>query len=139
MKPKRLILIILPTLLLLGGAGAAYYFFFYTKPSAPPEQTYQLNLPDLTLNLADEDRPHYLKTGVSLVIAGAPPEEALQERESQIRDAVIMVMTQHTYRELLSAEGKEALKQNIQIAVEAVLCEHGFQVRDVLFTEFIMD
>ncbi len=139
MKPMRRVLIILPVLLLLGGGGAAYYFFFRAKPSAPPEQTYQLDLPELTLNLADEDKPHYLKTGVSLIIVGAPPEEALQERESEIRDAVIMVMTQHTYRDLLSAEGKETLKQNIRTAVEAVLCEHGFQVGDVLFTEFIMD
>lgn len=138
MKPMRLVLIILPALLLLGG-GAAYYFLYRAKPSAPPEQTYQLDLPDLTLNLADEDRPHYLKTGVSLVILGAPPEEALRERESQVRDAVIMVMTQHTYAELLSPEGKEALKQSVQIAVDADLCEHGFQVHDVLFTEFIMD
>jgi flagellar FliL protein len=138
MKPMRLIVIILPVVLLLGG-GAAYYFLYHAKPSAPPEQTCQLDLPDLTLNLADEDRPHYLKTGVSLVILGAAPEEALLERESQVRDAVIMVMTQHTYGELLSTEGKEALKSNIQTAVNAVLCEDAFQVRDVLFTEFIMD
>jgi flagellar FliL protein len=139
MKPKRLILIILPVVLLLGGGGAAYHFVSSSKPSAPPEQTCQLDLPDLTLNLADEDRPHYLKTGVSLVIVGAAPEETLLERESQTRDAVIMVMTQHTYRELLSPEGKETLKSNIQTAVNAVLCEDGFEVRDVLFTEFIMD
>jgi len=139
MKPMRLIRIIIPTLLLLAGGGAAYYFLCYAKPSAPPVQTYQLDLPDLTLNLADEDRPHYLKTGVSLVILGAAPEEILLERESQVRDAVIMVMTQHTYRELLSPEGKEALKNNVRIAVDAGLCEDGFQVRDVLFTEFVMD
>ncbi|UCC69076.1 MAG: flagellar basal body-associated FliL family protein, partial [Armatimonadota bacterium] len=101
----RVLLIALPVVLLLGG-GAAYFFFFLrpSPPKAPPpEETFEYELTDLTVNLADQDKPHYLSASVGLVITGPEPEETVEQHKAQICDAVIMAMTQHTYQDLLSA------------------------------------
>lgn len=127
--------------LLLGGGGAAYFLFFSKRPAkaAPVEETCELTLADLTVNLADTERPHYLSASVSLVLKGVSPEEVVAENESGVRDAVIMVMTQHAYADLLSAEGKDALKNDIAMAVEEALSEGRLAVEEVLFTSFLMD
>jgi flagellar FliL protein len=137
----RLLLILGPLILLLGGGGAAYFFFFNKRPAkaAPQERTCELTLSDLTVNLADTDRPHYLSASVSLVLKGVNPEAVVEERELEVRDAVIIVMTQHVYADLLSAEGKEILKSDIALAVEEALSEGRLAVEDVLFTSFLMD
>ena len=137
----RMLLILGPLILLLGGGGAAYFFFFGKRPAkaAPQERTCELTLSDLTVNLADTEQPHYLSASVSIVLKGVDPEAAVEEHESGARDAVIMVMTQHTYADLLSAEGKETLKNEIAMAVEEALSEDRLGVEDVLFTSFLMD
>ena len=137
----RLLLILGPLILLLGGGGAAYFFFFNKRPAkaAPAEETCELTLADLTVNLADTERPHYLSASVSLVLKGVSPEAVVEEHESGVRDAVIMVMTQHTYADLLLAEGKEALKRDIAVAVEETVSEGRLAVEDVLFTSFLME
>lgn len=137
----RLLLILGPLILLLGGGGAAYFFFLNKRPAkaAPQERTCELTLSDLTVNLADAERPHYLSASVSLVLKGVDPEAVVEEQESGARDAVIMVMTQHTYDDLLSAEGKETLKSDIAAAVEEALSEGRLVVEEVLFTNFLMD
>ena len=137
----RLLLILGPLILLLGGGGAAYFLFFGKRPAkvAPQERTCELTLSDLMVNLADRERPHYLSASVSLVLKGVDPEAVVEERESGVRDAVIMVMTQHTYADLLSAEGKETLKSDIALAVEETLSEDRLAVEEVLFTSFLMD
>lgn len=137
----RLLLILGPLILLLGGGGAAYHFFFSKRPAkaAPVQETCELTLADLTVNLADTERPHYLSASVTLVLKGVDPEVVVEEQEPGVRDAVIMVMTQHTYAELLSPEGKETLKNDIALAVEEALSESRLAVEEVLFTGFLMD
>lgn len=131
----------LPLVLLLAGGGAAYFLLLRPKSPKPPppEETYQLELTDLVVNLADQGTPHYLSASVGLVIAGVHPEEVVEEHRAQICDAVIMTVTQHTYRDLLPVEGKQLLKDDIKAAVDEALSEQGLTVREVLFTNFLME
>ena len=136
----RALLLVLMLVLLLGGAAGAHFAFFRSRAdTAPPEVTYQLTLSGLVINLADSDKPHYVSTSLSLIIAGRNPEEVVAEREAHIRDAVLMVVSRHTYRELLSVEGKEGLKRDLAAAVTEVLAEHALRVEEVLFTDFVME
>ena len=133
---------ILPVLIaLLAAGGGATYFLVLRKPhkSAPPEESYTIALADLSVNLADTKRPHYLTTSVSIVVKGLKPQPVVEERDAQIRDAVIMVTTQHTYADLLSVEGKEKLKTDIAAAVDGVLAEEKLKVDEVLLTGFLME
>jgi len=136
----RALLLVLVLILLLGGAAGAYFAFFRSgADTAPPEVTYQLTLSDLIINLADSGKPHYVSASLSLIIAGQSPEEVVKEREAYVRDAVLMVVSRHTYDELLSVEGKEDLKRDLVAAVTEVLAEHALRVEEVLFTDFVMD
>ncbi len=134
-------LILIPLLLLLAAGGAAYYFLYHkhSHKAAPIEETYEMTLADLIVNLADEKKPHYLSASITIILKGVKPQPAVEEREAEIRDAVIMVTTQHSYSDLLTAEGKETLKNDIAAAVEDTISEARLAVIDVLFTSFLMD
>lgn len=137
----RMLLIVLPVVLLIGGGGA---FFFLRgkgkgKAKQPPAETHELELTDMVVNLADTDHPHYLTAGIVLSIEGAESEEMIAEKDAEIRDAVLMVISSHKYRDLLSPEGKAALKEELAKAVDGALEEEGMTVSEVLFTNFVME
>jgi len=134
----KMLLILIPVALVVVG-GVAFVLLRGRHHSKPPEKEYALALNELTVNLADKDRPHHLGASVTLQIKGLDPEKSAPECEAQIRDAVLMVMSQHKYDELLSTEGKQGLKDAIAIAVSKVIANHKLRVADVLFTAFLMD
>jgi len=135
----RILLSLVLAVALLGGGGAAYYFLGRKRPSPPAPQQHSLALADLIVNLADRDTSHHLSASVILLIQGAEPEKVVAEREAQIRDAVLMTMSQRSYLELLSAEGKESLKRQIATQVGEILAEDEAEVAEVSFTAFLMD
>jgi len=138
----RILLIALPVVVLLAGGAAAFFFLHGGRVSKGGEQadvSHQLSLADLVVNLADEERAHYLTASVTLVITGPDPEKTVAARDAQIRDAVLMAMSKHSYRDLISADGKAALKTDLQEAVEEALSEDRLRVTEVLFTNFVMD
>jgi len=143
MKQRGRVLFPLLLLVALLAAGAAAYYFFFLRGASgdnePQEETFEIALTDLTVNLADQDRSHYLSASITIVIKGIHAEAAAEEFDAAIRDAVIIVTTQHTYQELLSADGKDRLKRDIQTAVEQSLAGEHLAVEDVLFVSFVMD
>ncbi len=134
----RMLLLLIPVLLLAGG-GAGLVLLRGRHHAKPAEKEFPLALNVLTVNLADTERPHYLSASVTLTLKGADPEETVAEYEAQVRDAVLMVMSQRKYRELLSPEGKQSLKDGIAAEVGKTLAERKLTVTDVLFTTFVMD
>jgi flagellar FliL protein len=136
----RILLVALPAVALAGG-GAAFYLLRVAprRPAPKPNACYLLSLTDLTVNLADRGRPRYLTASIAFTIAGEEPERKVSERDAQIRDAVLMVVSKHSYQELLSAEGKQALKEGLAAAVSEVLREDRLTVKEVLFTSFVMN
>jgi flagellar FliL protein len=141
MKKRKRLLALLALLVLLGGAGGAYYFLFMNKrvKPPPPEETAELELTDLSVNLADKGHARYLTAAITIGVKGVAPQAALEKRRAAIEDAVIMATTQHTYTELLSPEGKGKLKDDIATAVEGALAGDRLAVEEVLFTRFLME
>ncbi len=139
-RAGRALLIILPVLLLAGGGGG--FFLLRVKGShkgkKPAVVTQQLELKDMVVNLADADHPRYITISLTLSIEGAESQDALAEKEAAIRDAVLMVISSHRYRDLLSPEGKDALKEELAKAVDGAL-DKGMTVSEVLFTNFVME
>jgi len=135
----RALLIVLPIVLALAG-GAAFVIVKRAGGRRPPPQvSCTLDINDLTVNLADQERPRYLTVSLALTFVGIDPKAAIAEREPQIRDSVIMALTQHTYHDLLLTEGKEALKRDLAAAVEGTLVGREVRVEAVLFTQFVMN
>jgi flagellar FliL protein len=105
-----------------------------------------VGLPTFTVNLADKDATRYLRTTVSLVIkdtekaaslSGADGHKAAGEpvRIAMARSAILELLTTKTAEELMSAEGKTALKKEI---AERASKAFRFKVNDVLLAEFVV-
>jgi flagellar FliL protein len=103
-------------------------------------------LPTFTVNLADKDSPRYLRTTVSLLIQDIEKAEALSGggehkpgaepvRISMARSAILELLTTKTAEELMTAEGKTALKKEIAARASKAF---RFKVNDVLLAEFVV-
>ena len=103
-------------------------------------------LPTFTVNLADKEAPRYLRTTVSLLVkdvekaatlSGGGEHKAAGEpvRIAMARSAILELLTTKTAEELMSAEGKTALKKEI---AERASKAFRFKVNDVLLAEFVV-
>jgi flagellar FliL protein len=82
---------------------------------SPP--TY-LPLDPFVVNLADKDADRYAQVGITLEVDSTPVAEQMRAYMPSIRNAILMVITRKTSRELLDTMGKEQLAD--EIAREAV-------------------
>jgi len=103
-------------------------------------------LPTFTVNLADKEAPRYLRTTVSLLIkdaekaatlSGGGEHKAAGEpvRIAMARSAILELLTTKTAEELMTAEGKTALKKEIADRASKAF---RFKVNDVLLAEFVV-
>ena len=159
-KSRRglLIVIALLVVVLAGGGGAAYWFLLRPAPAeaaeaeaeAEPEAepaTGVVPLEPFVVNLADPGVSRFLRVTLALVVADETVAKELHEEEMQllrVRSAVIDLLSQKQASELVTPEGKAALKAAIAEGATAALAagshdaEHALEVADVLFAEFIV-
>lgn len=145
----KLIIIALAAVILIAGVAVVMFKMKSAKHSGKPEKKevvkVEFPLGDFTVNLADESQIRYLKTSIVLEIT-EEAAEALKgeggegEKEAgapaPIRDAVIEVLSSHTFNDLLKAEGRTKLKEEIIKAVNERL-KKG-EALDAFFSEFAM-
>lgn len=109
------------------------------EPSAPPP-SYSMKLEELTVNLADLRDAHYLKVVVELNVTGTGPiKEFTDKWQTTIIDSSIEVFSARTYASLLALKGKRAVKQELKGMLNDRMKDTGWQVKEVLFTEFVME
>ena len=107
---------------------------------APAAKTKNVVLEPMLVNLADPDGHSYLR--LSVVLAEAADERAKEEgkpapgADAAVRDAVLSVLGKKHAGDLLAADGKDQLKQELQQALAAGVPEA--KVRAVYFTEFLV-
>lgn len=130
-------------LALLAGIACAYLYYHPKLPwkrrQPRAEESYLLLLTNVSVNLADQDRPRYLTATVGLRLSGRDPQKTAADHDAQIRDAVVMTMSRYAFRSLLTQQGKEELKGELASAVSELLAQEQLRVEEVLFTSFIMN
>ena len=105
---------------------------------ANPEPRIQstLHLETFVLNLADPDQRAYLRVGIDLglnrEIKSGEPTVPL----AQVRDTVLEVLAQAKGDELITAQGKARLKQDLLKALGERVPQLG--VEEIYFTEFLI-
>lgn len=154
-KKKKLLLIIAVVLaVIVLAAGGAAFVLLSGKPAAeqqaegeeaedhadeeegkPP--VYE-KLETFTVNLADQES--YLQTEISLKVADPKVQEKLKQHMPEVRDVLLRLLTSKTAEELMTAEGKAALAEEVRKEVNRVIgAKRASQgVKDVLFTSFII-
>ncbi len=119
-----------------GGAGA------HAGKNQKPKNLYPWKLEEFVVNLADQAEPHYLKISMVLEVAAEPAkggghgesEGGENVKDAKARDAIIEVLSAHSYVELLAADGKERLKAELKQRLEQVL--EDTEVANIYFTAF---
>ena len=115
------------------------------KKKREPKVVSVVKLEPFVANLADPGGVRYLRVKLSLGLDAELQHEGKEKKEekggdpvlvSQIRDAILQSITQKKADELLTAEGKQKLREEI-IQVTAPLI-HGPEVVNVFFTEFVV-
>jgi len=153
-KSLKLLIILFILILLIGAAIGAVIFL---APSAVPDslkfweekgadkkvketekksQGYIYSMDPFTVNLADQGRPRYLKTRISIESQEIKVNEEYEKRLPQLRDMILTVLSSKSYGEISDSEGKMKLREEIITKLNRLL--RTFQIKTVYFTEFMI-
>lgn len=147
-KSGRLMLKLAVAVVVLSVAGGGAWWFLAgdteaaagaEAPAPPLESRGLVSFEPFLVNLADPGGSRFLKLTAQLVVADEAQAKHLQEKEvvrMQLRSSILELLTQQSAAELVTADGKAALKAAIKARVSTLL-EHQ-QVIDVLFSEFVV-
>lgn len=154
-KKKLIIILAAVAVLLLGGVGAAFFVMKknaaeaeaaaeeggeeeHAKPAksakkpahgkddhaAPP--TF-VPLDPFVVNLADKDEERYAQVGVSLQVDDPKLGEEMKAYMPAIRNAILLILSHKSSTELLTAEGKQQLAEEIRREAARAM---GYEVED---------
>jgi flagellar FliL protein len=160
-KPARkLILFGALGLLLAAGAAGGAWFALGQRAGAhaaqarhqEPEKPLYSTLEPFTVNLADPRGDRFAQIGITLEFTDPATDSAIKDRLPTVRNAILLLISSKQVEELLSAEGKRALAQQIRLlcgrALGVDLPEPGAPagktpppenpIRAVLFSQFIV-
>lgn len=152
-KKKLFIIIGAVVLLLIIGGGVGAWFFFKTPPPTPEEQDPGLQVPvpelqkqadigpmvdieEFVVNIISGDAAHYVKTSLTVELTNEEVQVEVEKRMPQMRDAILLLISNKTYEELQDLQGKRQLKAEITSKINSFL--QSGQVKSVYFTNFVV-
>ncbi|BCO08539.1 flagellar basal body-associated protein FliL [Desulfolithobacter dissulfuricans] len=153
-KKKLIIIIAAALVVLLLGGGAAFYFLVLKKPppeEKTPEQKVELAVPAATeeadigpmldikefiVNIISEEGTHYVKAALTLELNNEVALEEANKRLPQIRDAIILLISNKTFEELQDLQGKKQLKAELKSKINSFL--KSGKVKNIYLTDFVV-
>ena len=154
-KKKMIIIIAVISLFLMGSVGAGFYVIWtklsgITPPAEaagnaeaqkaeaekPPQIGPMLDLNTFIVNLADEGVQRFLKTSISVEMSAAEALEEATTRMPQIKDYIVTLLPTKKSAELLSAEGKQVLRNQLTEGLNRFLTKG--KINALYFTDFVI-
>lgn len=87
------------------------------------------------VNLAGAKGRRVAKVNIELEVSKADVQKEIEQRQAQVRDIIIMILSSKTYEFVSTKEGKNQLREEIKDTVNAFLSKG--KIESVFFTEFI--
>lgn len=132
-KSKKMLVIIIGAVVVLALVGGGAFVFLGKRAAAddagddaPPAKSAAaapagehavppayLPMDNMVVNLADPGGERVAQVGITLVVADAHAAETVKGFLPSIRSGVLMLISQRTSEELLTAQGKEKLKRDV--------------------------
>ena len=159
-KSRRLIwCLVILVILASFGAAAGFFLLYQEKAHAESADTFgehmaqastgavedtapiYLKLEPFTVNLAEDNAgPRLLYAGLTLKLSDDASLETLEQHRPQVRNQLLLLLSDREAETLVSASGKKALAEDIVATLEDVLGPERprIHIDDVLFTEFIV-
>lgn len=128
-KPKGKLLVVVAALVVLAlGGGVAAWFLLSGKPAdhaqpavaIPSGPPLFVTLEPFVVNLAGESE-RYVQIGIDLKVADSHVPDKIKEHMPEIRNGVLLLLSSKNAEELATLEGKNQLRQEIRVAVNAAL------------------
>jgi flagellar protein FliL len=151
-KSKKLIIIIAAAVLVLGGGVGGWLFMKKgkaegdaeakaEKAAAPAAAQYYKFDPAFVVNFGGPDNSRFLQITAEAMSRDPLVLDLLKGNEPAIRNSLLLLFSSQQYEVLMSAEGKEALRQSTTEAIRKVLAKEGAKpdaIEDVFFTSFVI-
>ena len=109
------------------------------KMAALLEKSAVLPLEPFVVNLADADAARYLRIKISLMVDNKAKAKEVTDNQAlqlKVRDVILQSLTVKTSQDLISEEGKNKLRHEIQEKVTVYFRDP--KLVDVMFTEFVI-
>ena len=152
-KKKLFIIIGIVAFLLLAGGGTAAYFLLKKEPEPkeakdPAKQVPvpdlnqqadigpQVNIEEFVVNIISGDTPHYVKASLTVELTNEEVKGEVEKRMPQMRDAILLLISNKTFEELQDMQGKKQLKAELTSRINSFL-KTG-KVKAVYFTNFVV-
>ena len=78
----------------------------------------------------------YLKTKIDIEYTRAELAEELKQRLPQLRDVILLLLSNKSLDEIQGVEGKIALRRELILRINQVL--QGGKIRNLYFTQFVI-
>jgi flagellar protein FliL len=88
------------------------------------------------VNLNDPGGKRYLKTKIDLEYAGVGVTEELKQRQPQVRDAILLLLSSKSLEDIQGVEGKIILRRELISKINQVLTKG--KIRNLYFTQFVI-
>ena len=88
------------------------------------------------VNLADKGGKRYLRVTMDLILSNETVSQELNERLSEIRHNILMILPNKSLEDISSVGGKIALRDEIMAKLNSILETGG--ITEVYFTEFVV-
>jgi len=98
-----------------------------------------LPLEPFVVNLADTEVSRYLRIKISLMVDDKSRQKEVEENlalQIKVRDVILQCLTMKTSQDLISEEGKNKLRREIQEKIAGYFTEP--KLVEVMFTEFVI-
>ena len=146
---KKLLIIIGAVVFLLVAAGGGAAFFLTKKSSANKEKEHKeepakapvfLALEPFTVNLQSDGGDKYLQITMTLQVQSEEQVNLIKANMPQVRSRLLLLLSSKDASEILSAEGKEKLVNEIieKVAQPFVPKGEPQKVSGVFFTSFVV-
>ncbi len=152
-KKKLFIIIGAVVLVLLIGGSIGAWFILKEKPApeAAKDSSRQVPVPGLTqqpeigpmvnidefiVNIISGDAAHYVKASLTFELTNDAVKSEAEQRMPQMRDAILLLISNKTYEELQDLQGKKQLKAELMSKINSFL-QTG-QVVSIYFTNFVV-
>lgn len=149
-KKGKLPLILILALVLVGGGGAGAWIAFKPKPDAAKQVEKAKPLapaiyfkydPAFVVNFGGEGSARYLQVMVEAMTRDPQVAEIIKNNEPAVRNDLVLLFSSQDNATLLSAEGKEKLRQSTLEVIRKVVAAEGGDpklVENVYFTSFVI-
>lgn len=101
---------------------------------SPPAPGTLYPLEAFLVNISSDQGPKFLQTQMEFELTDAATEDEITKKKAAIRDAIIVLLSSRTYKQIRETTGMVNLRKDILRSVNNLLTSG--QVREVYFTQF---